>query len=378
MLDHRVVLAAQPAQLEQLLDDIAAAALQQLLRGPRHVLRLALHLVGDDVAPPRDQLVGQHMLELRQAAARQQRVVVRDLCHQALLRRHRIDTRLLDAQHLRRARDLPSDLAGNLGRLAQRVPQPIDLVEHGQAAAPVAGVHVGAPQLQVAPGHAGIGGQHEYHHVRVGNQAQRQFGLGADRVQPRRVQDDQPLAQQRMREIDDGVAPARDLDHALGIDRVGGIGVALMVEAQRLGLLRRHAHGLDHVLEGFEHALGRGRVQRHRMPVCRRAGLEKIRGRGVLKPGFDRQQPDAGGLGLVVTQLGRAHRGTARRRRQDAAPVVGEEDRIDQFALAARELRNEGDLEPVAAQHVLDALHAVVGLRVVQVVLLQPRLEFGQ
>ncbi len=182
-----------------------------------------------------------------------------------------------------------------------------------------------------------------------------------------------------MREIDDGVAPARDLDHALGIDRVGGIGIVLVVQAQRLGLRGRHAHGLHHVLERSQHALGRRRVQRHRMPVrSRGAGLQEVSGRGLLQACLDRQQPDARRLGLVIAQLGRAHRGAPRRRRQDAAPVVGKEDGVDQLALAARELGNKGDLEAVAAQHALDALHAVIGLGVVQVVLLQPGLEFGQ
>ncbi len=52
-----------------------------------------------------------------------------------------------------------------------------------------------APQLQVALGDTRIGGQHEHHHMGVGDQPQRQLGLGADRIQARRVKDHQALAQ---------------------------------------------------------------------------------------------------------------------------------------------------------------------------------------
>ncbi len=376
VLDHRVVLAAQAAQLEQLLDDAAAAALQQLLRAACHLLHRALHLVGDDLAPLRDQLVRQHVLELRQAAARQQVVVVSDLGHQALLRRHRIDARLVDAQHMGAGCDLARDLGRGLGGRLERVPKAIDLVQHGQATLAVACAHMAAPEVEVALGHAGVGRQHEHNDMRVRDQAQRQLGLGADRVEARRIEDDQALAQQRMREVDDRVAPAGNLDHAVGIERVGGVGIVLVVQAERLGHLARDAVGLDDMPERIQHAVGRRGVERHRMPV--RVDVKEIGGGSLLQARLDRQQPDARCLGFVVAQLGRAHRGAPGGRRQDATAVVGKEDCVDQLALAPRELRDERHLEPVALEHALDALDAFVGLGVVEIVLLEPGAEFGQ
>ncbi|MNN26057.1 hypothetical protein D3C81_1395520 [compost metagenome] len=93
---------------------------------------------------------------------------------------------------------------------------------------------------------------------------------------------------------------------------------------------------------------------------------------------LDRQQADARLLVLVVAQFGRTHRGPARRRRQNAPAVVGKENGVDQLALAARELGDERHLEAVALENVLNALDAVIRGGVIKVVLLQPRLEFGE
>ena len=73
------------------------------------------------------------------------------------------------------------------------------------------------PHLEVGLGHAGVGGEDEQHRVRVRQQVERELGLGADRVQARRVEDDQALLQQRMREVDDRVAPARNVDGAVAV-----------------------------------------------------------------------------------------------------------------------------------------------------------------
>ena len=74
---------------------------------------------------------------------------------------------------------------------------------------------VPVPHLEVGLGHAGVGGEDEQHRMRVREQVERELGLGADRVQSRRVEDHEALLQQRMREIDDRMAPARDVDRAL-------------------------------------------------------------------------------------------------------------------------------------------------------------------
>ena len=100
----------------------------------------------------------------------------------------------------------------------QVVPQAVDLVEDHDAPRARRRVRAGdvvVPDLEVGPRDAGVGGEDEQHRVRRREQDQRQLGLGADRVEARRVEDDQPLLQQRMREVDDRVAPARDVDAAL-------------------------------------------------------------------------------------------------------------------------------------------------------------------
>ena len=374
VLDHRVVLAAQAAQLEQLLDDVAATHLQQLLRACRHVLHRQLHLLGDDLATLRNQLIRQHRLQLEQSALRQQLMVMADLGHQALLRRHRIHALDIDIEHLCRRHDLATDFVFDFLCGLERIPQAIDLVEHRDAALALATTDMRAPQLQVALGHAGVRGQHEHHDMRIRNQSQRQLRLGTDGVQARRVQDHQALLEHRVREIDDRVTPLRHFDRAGGIHRERGVGIGVVIEPQLFGFFLRHAHGFHHVAERFEHALGRRRVERDRQPVAPR--IAKIGRRCVVQTRLDRQQTDRRRIAFVVHQLGRTHRGPARRRRQDAAAEIRKEDRVDQFTLAARELGNEGDLELVAAQHAPDALRAHVSLRVVQLLGLQPVLEF--
>ena len=64
-------------------------------------------------------------------------------------------------------------------------------------------------------------------------------------------------------------------------------------------------------------------------------------------------------LAGFVLQLRRAHGRASRAGRQDARAEAGEEDGVDQFGLAARELCDEGDVELVVAQrgeHVLETL----------------------
>ncbi len=63
------------------------------------------------------------------------------------------------------------------------------------------------PDIEIALRDTGIGRQHEQHRMRVRHQRQRQLRLGTDRVQTRRVENDQAVLQQRMRKVDDRVAP---------------------------------------------------------------------------------------------------------------------------------------------------------------------------
>ena len=101
------------------------------------------------------------------------------------------------------------------------------------------------PHVEVGLGDAGVGGQDEQHRVRVREQVERELGLGADRVQARRVEDHQPLLQQRMREIDDRVAPARNVDAAVVAALERRQDVVVVVAEEPVLARERDRHALD-------------------------------------------------------------------------------------------------------------------------------------
>src|SRR3569833_1796897 len=77
----------------------------------------------------------------------------------------------------------------------------------------------------------------------------------------------------------------------------------------------------------------------------------------VFEARLNRQQADVGLVALlIVEQLGGAHGGAAGVGGQEAALVVGEEDRVDELGLAARKLGDEGNDQTVSTQ----AVQAVV------------------
>jgi hypothetical protein len=105
--------------------------------------------------------------------------------------------------------------------------------------------------------------------------------------------------------------------------------------------------------------------------------LAQLGQRQAAQPGVDRQQRQAGGLVGVVAQLDRAHRRAAGGGGQDAAARVGEEDRVDQLRLAARELGDEGDDQLLARKPLAQRLEQVAGGLVEQVVLAQEPAQFA-
>ena len=277
------------------------------------------------------------------------------------------------AQQFGRALALALDLGIDLGRRAQRVPHGVDLVEHHDAGfARIAfGDQVLAPDREIGTGHARVGAEDEDHGMGLRNQAHRQLGLGADRVEAGGVEDDQPLLQQRVRHVEQRMAPARDFDLALGV----GHGVVVgrrrrsRSPAPRASAMR-HAPDLGHLVHGLRELLGVFDVDRDLGPVL---GLvAPMRQRMRLEAGFDGQQAQAGRNGGVVAQLGRAHRRAACAGRHDAAAVAGEEDRVDQLRLAARELGDEGDHDLAGAHLRLEVAQALGHALVQQLVLIQP------
>jgi len=185
---------------------------------------------------------------------------------------------------------MPSSLGSAGAHLANRfadellagrvVPQHVDLVQHGEQVAAGIAVEladVSAPDVHVAGSDARIGGQHEQHGLGVGQHRQGQLRFAAQRVQAWSVENTQALAQQRMIETDQRMAPGRH-QHLLGafgaLQRLG-------LEAQFYRLLDRHGLGAGDLGEGLEHALRVVRVQRDVQPVPRCA-LE-LRDAGVFQ-----------------------------------------------------------------------------------------------
>ncbi len=111
------------------------------------------------------------------------------------------------------------------------------------------------PDVDIAFGDTGICRQDEQYRMGVGDQVERQLRLGTDRVQTRRIDNHQPLFQQGMREIDDGMAPLRNFNAAQRIDGHRGVRIILVVEAVELGLFHRHPFCQADLLESFQHAV---------------------------------------------------------------------------------------------------------------------------
>ena len=193
--------------------------------------------------------------------------------------------------------------------------------------------------------------------VRRGQQRERQLGLRADRVEARRVEHDQTLAQQRVRVVDERMAPGRHLDHAVVVARRVVVGVLVVPEAEGAGLLFGDPLGARHLLEGLGQLVGVAHVELEPAPGARLR--PQLAEREAFEAGLDRQQQQRRRLAVVPAELDRAHRGAARRRGQDAAAGVGEEDGVDELRLAARELGHEGDHQLLVAETLLQGVELI-------------------
>ncbi len=346
--------------------------------GPRardELADLGLRRRAYDAPLGRNQLPGQRRLELRHAAPGQQHVVAVDLRQQRLLRRHRKDLRRRNHQQLRAGADLTRDFSLDLVRGSKVVPQSVDLVQDDQPAfAARGGVpdQVLGPHVDVGLGHSGVGGEDEQDRVCIRQQVERELGLGADGVQAGRVENDQPLLQQRMRKVDDRVAPAGHVDTGVG-SRQRRQRVAVIVEPVLARKRHRDALGLRHLRERFGHPIRRRHVERDRHPFVR--VVLELGDRSVAGPGLDRQQADRRLPRRVVEELGRTHRRAAGGRGQQALPEIGKEDRVDQLRFAAGKLGDEGDDQLVLVQPLEQALDGEVGLAIGQFLLGQPFMQ---
>ena len=173
-----------------------------------------------------------------------------------------------------------------------------------------------------------------------------------------------------MREVDYGVTPARNLNHAIfGNTHHGGLFVA-NEEAIFFGHFWRNAIYFANRTKRLLHGLGRLNVERNGRPLFRQMLVFTDAGVGLAR--LDRQQLDGRRLGRVVHQLRRTHRGATCRRWQHAATVIGKKYRINQFRLATRKLSNEGHVQTILVQFFKQLPHPQISLCVTQFVFGQP------
>ena len=347
LFDQFAVLARQLDQLDQLV----AAALEP--RGQIHpaLVEQGGHLAADrvikHVAPRWNHLVRQQVFQRLDAGTHAQSGVAADAGRQRLLRRHREHPAARQLQHARGFLGLPLDAGLHLGIALQLVPQHVDLVQHRHVVIGMA-MHVFLPDFHIRARHPGIGRQQIHHRMRIGNHRQREFRLGAQRVEPGRIEYRQPGLQQRMRVIDHGIAPGRHLHGAVGAQQVTFAGVFAVPQPEFDGIHRRHRFGLGEFFQAFLQLPRIARVEQHPAPLDRH--VLQARQRFAAAARFDRQQAQAGHVIGAGEQLGRAHGGAPGVGRQQALTVVGEEQGVDEFGLAARKLGDEGHHQLVLAQ----------------------------
>ena len=198
-----------------------------------------------------------------------------------------------------------------------------------------------APDRHVRLGDSRVGPEDEDRRMGGRQQAERELGLGADRVQAGRVEHDEALAQQRVRVVDQRMAPLGDLDAALVVERRIVFGTGVIPEAQGQRFVLADPAGAHHFGQRLRQLVGRADVELDAGPGARlRAQLAE---RQPFEPAHDGQQRQGRRFFGVVGEFHRAHRRAPRRGRQHAAAGVGKEDRVDQLRLAARELGDERD-----------------------------------
>lgn len=95
---------------------------------------LALGVVADDILFGRYQFGRQGLLQSEQPAPRKQFGIPVDLGEQALLRRNGKNMGGIQFENRGRAAYLPGNFLFDLRIAAYAIPQPVDLVEHGDAA----------------------------------------------------------------------------------------------------------------------------------------------------------------------------------------------------------------------------------------------------
>ena len=204
------------------------------------------------------------------------------------------------------------------------------------------------PDGHVRLRHPRVGAQHEDDGVRRGQQAQRELGLGPHRVQARGVDDDQTALQQRVRVVDQRMAPGRHVHTAVVLHGRVVLGLLVGPQAQGRGAFDADALGACDGPQGLRQRHRVTRVEWHVMPVLGAAA--QFGQAQAAQPGLDGQQLQLGRQRGFMAQFHRTHGGAPRAGGQHAPPGVGEENGVDEFRLATRKLGHEGQHQLVRAQ----------------------------
>ena len=361
-LEHQLelgaALATQAAQLECLLGHLPARIAELACHLRFDLLGAVEHHLFEHLAALRQQLCAERGFEVGQAALHQAIGIARDTGRERLPCRQREHAGLRNAQCACRLATLLRDLRIDLLGSGQRVDQRVDLVEHHKAGERV-GAEVVAPDRQVGLGDTGVGAEDEHRGVRRRQQAERQLGLGADRIEARRVEHHQALFEQRVRVVDQRVAPRRHLDTAFVVERRVVVGCGVVPEAERTCLLLGDELGACHGEQGLRQLLGVVDDQGEVLPDPRL--LSQLAEREPVETCLDRQQRQRGRFVGVPGQLDRAHGRAPRRGGQHAAAGVGEKDRVDQLRLATRELGDKSDDQLFGGQPCAQRAHLARG-----------------
>ena len=215
-----------------------------------------------------------------------------------------------------------------------------------------------APDGEVGLGHPRISAQHKHHGMGLRNQVDGQFRLGAHCVEAGCIQNHQPLAQQWVRHIDQGMAPSGHFHQPTGINQRVVRRFTVMPQPPFARLLDGDFAHLGHLGQGIGDLLGIGNIQRMLLPgIAAHAPLSKAFHRGT---GFNGQQAQTGLQLGIPGQLGRAHGGAPRTGGHEAPAIVGKENGVDQLGLAAGKLGHKGHHDLVAAHLFFEPLQTLL------------------
>ena len=331
LLQNSVALAPQALEFGVLLGQTTLARLKHAPHFGAQRANVLRNRAVQRRSVPTDHALGQSGFQGQQTASLKQVRIATDFGDQTLLCGHGQNVLRINTQSLCGAKLLHFDLGLYLLRAAEFVPQSVDFVEHHQLGAALVGVgpDVFLPNGKVRAGHASVGADDEHDRVGLVDEADGEFGLCTDGIEPGRVQNDQALFQKRVRKIDQRVAPFGHLHQALGVGGRVVLGRLAVPKAQGLRFLLRDLQGLGHPLKGVGELLGVVDVQIKGGPGLGR--LAPVAQCLRLQAGLDGQEAQAGGQVWLVANFRGAHGGAPGTGGHDAPPVVGKEDGVDHF-----------------------------------------------